>query len=292
MLTVDTGAVATWRSRRDALRSLDETQRGTDLASIATDIRTDILDMIAAAGQGHIGGDYSVTDILTTLFYSVLEIDPEAPLFPERDIFILSKGHAAAALYATLSSAGFFPREALSTFMTPMSDLNGHPAKRKVPGVETSTGPLGHGLPVAVGAALGQRLKGNASRVFVVVGDGELQEGSNWEAMMSAAHFGLFNLCLVIDRNRLQQGARTEDTNGLEPLNDKLGAFGWEVRDVDGHDHVALQQAFAPGSTGRPVVIVARTVKGKGVSFIEDSAEWHHKVPSPEQVELGRGELR
>lgn len=292
MLSADPLAVAAWRSRRDTVRGGTARQRDAELAAIAQQIRVEVLDMIASAGQGHIGGDFSVTDILTTLFHSVLDIDPGHPLRDDRDVFILSKGHAAASFYATLASAGFFPREALNTFMVEGSDLNGHPAKRKLPGVETSTGPLGHGLPVAVGAALGQRLKATAARVFVVVGDGELQEGSNWEAIMSAAHFGLSNLCLVIDRNRLQQGARTEDTNALEPLDDKLRAFGWEVRESDGHDFAALHSAFASSTTGRPVVIIADTVKGKGVSFIEDRAEWHHKVPSLEQVDLARGELQ
>lgn len=292
MLSADLHTVAAWRSRRAKLLASKAPLRDAELAVIAQRIRTDVLDMITAAGQGHIGGDFSVADILTTLFHSVLDIDPANPLRDDRDIFILSKGHAAASFYATLSSAGFFPRAALATFMTESSELNGHPAKRKLPGVETSTGPLGHGLPVAVGAALGQRLKSTAARVFVVVGDGELQEGSNWEAMMSAAHFQLANLCLVIDRNRLQQGARTEDTNALEPLGDKLRAFGWEVREVDGHDFSELQPAFAPSTTAGPVVIVARTVKGKGVSFIENRAEWHHKVPSSEQFDLARGELQ
>lgn len=292
MLSADPHTLAAWRTRRDAIRASVAPERDAELAGIAQQIRHDVLDMITAAGQGHIGGDFSVADILTTLFHSVLDIDPGDPLRADRDIFILSKGHAAASFYAALASAGFFPREALSAFMAEGSALNGHPGKRKVPGVETSTGPLGHGLPVAVGAALGQRLNSRSARVFVVVGDGELQEGSNWEALMSAAHFGLANLCLVVDRNRLQQGARTEDTNALEPLSDKLRAFGWEVREADGHDFSELQSAFASSTTGRPVAIVARTVKGKGVSFIEDRAEWHHKVPSAEQVDRARGELQ
>lgn len=292
MSSVDIETAGRWRKRRDSLRAMDSESRATALAEIGAAIRLDVLDMIGAAGQGHIGGDFSVTDILTVLYHSVLDIDPTAPDGPDRDICILSKGHAAASFYATLASAGYFSRDLLSTFMQPLSDLNGHPARTKVTGVETSTGPLGHGLPVAVGAALGRRLAGSEARVVVIVGDGELQEGSNWEAMMTASHQCLANLYLVIDRNRLQQGARTEDTNALDPLDEKLGAFGFEVREIFGHDYEALGRAFAPSSSGAPVAILANTVKGRGVSFIEDRAEWHHKVPSPEQSALAREELQ
>jgi transketolase len=248
--------------------------------------------MIEVAGQGHVGGDFSVTDLLTVLYESVLNVDPEQPTRSDRDIFILSKGHASASLYATLANIGFFDKALLASNMKPMSALNGHPAKTKLPGVETSTGPLGHGLPVAVGAALGRRLQGAASRVFVITGDGEMQEGSNWEALMSAAHFGLANLMLIIDRNGLQQGARTEETNALDPLDSKLAAFGWDVRLVDGHDFAALEAAMKPSTSGRPVAVVALTVKGSGVSFIEDRPEWHHKVPDVDQFATAREELR
>jgi transketolase len=291
MLQPDTETTADWRRRRTSIREAAPAERARELADTATQIRLTVLDMISNAGQGHIGGDFSVIDVLTVLFHSVLDLDPEQPLRSDRDVFVLSKGHAAASLYATLASVGFFHREELATFMQPHSALNGHPAKTKVPGVETSTGPLGHGLPVAVGAAIGRRLAGSTARVVVVVGDGELQEGSNWEAIMSAAHLGLANLTLVVDRNRLQQGARTEDTNGLDPLDDKLAAFGWEVRAVGGHDLESLELALRPSTDGRPVAIVADTVKGKGVSFIEDRAEWHHKVPDAAQVAAAKGEL-
>jgi transketolase len=172
-----------------------------------------------------------------------------------------------------------------------LSSLNGHPDRKKVPGVETNTGPLGHGFPVAVGIALAARLQGEPWRTFVVLGDGELQEGSNWEAAMTAAHYDLASLTAVVDRNRLQQGARTEDTKRLEPLADKWTSFGWEVREVDGHDHAALRAVFAPTSSGRPVVVIAHTIKGKGVSFIEDRVEWHHKVPDAQQVQAAFQEL-
>jgi transketolase len=171
-----------------------------------------------------------------------------------------------------------------------MSILNGHP-NRKVPGVEANTGPLGHGLPIGVGAAVAAKLAKAWWRVFVVLGDGELQEGSNWEAAMCAGHRRLDNLTAIVDRNRLQQGARTEDTNQLEPLADRWRAFGWEVIVCDGHDHSALYEAFVSPRDGRPRCVIANTIKGKGVSFIEDRVEWHHKVPSPEQVELALKEL-
>lgn len=204
---------------------------------------------------------------------------------------MLSKGHCAAALYSTLAHCGFFHTGELDTFMAPLSALNGHPNKIKVPGVETNTGALGHGFPVATGCALGAKLDGATWRTVVVLGDGELQEGSNWEAAMTASHYGLSSLTVVIDRNRLQQGARTEETKTLEPLGDKWRSFGWEVREVDGHDHLALLKALERSTTGRPVAVIANTIKGKGVSFMEDRVEWHHKVPSSEQVVAALAEL-
>ena len=284
MLVSNAAQAAQWRSFRQDLLALDPAAQAEKLRGKAQATRRSVLEMISSAGQGHIGGDFSVTDILTVLFGAVLKVDPERPDMGDRDRFILSKGHCAGALYATLAQTGFFSEDELSTFMSPMSALNGHPNRNKVPGVETNTGPLGHGLPVAVGAAVGAKLLNTGSRVFVVLGDGELQEGSNWEALMSAAHFKLDNLFVIVDRNRLQQGARTEETAGLDPLDKKFAAFGLEVRVVDGHDHEALVGALAPSRTGAPVGLIANTVKGKGVSFIEDRVEWHHKVPSKEQT--------
>lgn len=261
------------------------------LARLAADVRISILRTINGPRMGHIGGDFSVADILTTLFFGVLTLDPANPSWPGRDRFILSKGHCSAALYSVLALRGFFPAEALKTFMAPLSALNGHPNRRKVPGVEANTGPLGHGLPIGVGCAVAARLASASWRTFVVLGDGELQEGSNWEAAMAAGHRGLSNLTAIIDRNRLQQGARTEDTNRLEPLADKWRAFGWEVIEIDGHDHAQLYATLSAVGTDRPRCLIANTIKGKGVSFIEDRVEWHHKVPSPEQVELALKEL-
>jgi len=261
------------------------------LARIATDVRATIVRTVGRARFGHVGGDLSVADVLTTLFFGVLRYRPEEPAWPDRDRFILSKGHCAAALYSVLSLARFFPAAALDGFVQPLSPLNGHPNRRKVPGVEANTGALGHGLPFGVGCAVAARLAASERRVFVVLGDGELQEGSNWEAAMAAGHRGLGNLVAVVDRNGLQQGARTEATNRLEPLSDKWRAFGWETVDVDGHDHRALLEAFTRTHEGRPRCVVAHTVKGKGVSFIEDRVEWHHKVPSEAQVKQALEEL-
>ena len=291
MLTTDSRQVEDWRELRAQLTAADPAERSQLLADTARRTRRSIVRMISAAGQGHIGGDLSVTDILTTLFAYTLRIDPAQPDLTGRDRFILSKGHCAAALYSTLAFTGYFSPASLSTFMAPLSELNGHPNRNKIPGVETNTGPLGHGLPVAVGQAVAAKLARTDARVFVVMGDGEMQEGSNWEALMAASHFGLDNLVAIVDRNRLQQGARTEDTNALDPLDERLAAFGCEVREIDGHDYDALIDAFRPSTTGKPVAIVANTTKGKGISFVEDRVEWHHKVPSPEQVELALEEL-
>ena len=290
-LSADHEQVARWRGRRAAIGAAEAHERARLIHTEAQRLRRAVVRTIDAARAGHIGGDLSVTDILATLYLGVLDIDPADPTTPARDRFIMSKGHCAAALYSVLAHCGYFPTAELGTFMAPYSALNGHPNRTKVPGVETNTGPLGHGLPVAVGEALGLKLLGSPHRVFVTTGDGEMQEGSNWEAIMSAAHYKLANLTLVVDRNRLQQGARTEDTNGLDPLPERLASFGWEAREVDGHDVTELLTAFAPSTTGRPVAVVANTIKGKGVSFMEDRVEWHHKVPTAEQVEQALAEL-
>ena len=285
-------ALASGETAIDPLpQAIEASERRERLSKIATEIRRNIVETIGRARAGHIGGDLSATDTLTTLFFSVLRIDPKAPADPKRDRFILSKGHCSAALYSTLALRGFFPTEHLATFMQPLSALNGHPNRRKVPGVEANTGPLGHGLPIAVGSAIASRLSGANWRTFVLLGDGELQEGSNWEAAMCAGHRELDTLTAIVDRNRLQQGARTEDTNRLEPLADKWRAFGWGVVECDGHDYQALFDAFTAARSGKPVCVIANSIKGKGVSFIEDRVEWHHKVPSAEQVELALREL-
>src|SRR5580700_133869 len=291
MLQPDTGDARQFRDLRARLARLSPGQAGSVLREMAQRVRRDDLQMVYRARIGHLGGDFSVIDILVTLYAAVLDVDPIHPLAAERDRLVLSKGHTAGALYTTLAHCGFFARRELDSFAAPLSALNGHPNRTKVPGVETSTGPLGHGFPVAVGVALSARLQASLRRTFVVLGDGELQEGSNWEAAMTASHYGLSSLLAVVDRNQLQQGARTEETKQLEPLAAKWASFGWEVREVDGHDHAQLLDTFRrPGRT-RPVCVIAHTVKGKGVSFMEDRVEWHHKVPSAEQVESALQEL-
>jgi transketolase len=263
------------------------------LAEAARLVRRRDLEMVRAAGLGHIGGEFSVIDTLVTLYLLAMNVSPDQLDDPERDRFILSKGHAAAALYTTLAMAGFLKPSELETFMQPQSQLNGHPARTKIAAVEASTGPLGHGLPIAVGTAFAGKLDSSARRTFVVVGDGELQEGSNWEALMTAGNHRLSHLCVIVDRNRLQQGARVADTNDLEPLTDKLAAFGLDVVEVDGHDHGALVDVFAnvPAASGKPTAVIAHTMKGHPISFMSDNVAWHHKVPSADQVTQALTEL-
>ncbi|GIM91003.1 transketolase [Paractinoplanes toevensis] len=291
MLVADPRTAAAWRLLRQEIAEAAPERRRELLRQRANQSRAADLHMIGRAGLGHVGGDMSVLDILTTLFFGVLRVDPEHPEWADRDRFVLSKGHTAGALYSTLAAAGFFPQEELATFAAPLSALNGHPNRVKVPGVETNTGPLGHGLPVSVGMAVAGRLAGSERHVFVVLGDGELQEGSNWEAAMTAGHRRLANLTAIVDRNRLQQGARTEETSALDPLDDKFRAFGWDVHVVDGHDHLELLNVFTAPRGERPTCVIANTIKGRGVSFMEDRVEWHHKVPSSEQISLATVEL-
>mgnify|MGYP003870304539 CR=1 FL=1 len=236
--------------------------------------------------MGHPGSDLSSADILSVLYFAILRIDPRNPAAPDRDRFIMSKGHSSGSLYAALAAKGFFPLEELDTYMQPLSALNGHPDRNKVPGVEACTGSLGHGLPIGAGAALAARMDHASWLTYVLTGDGELQEGSNWEAAMAASHYGLDNLTVIVDRNRLQQGDGTEDAMRLEPLAEKWRAFGWAVAEVDGHCHAALIEVFRrlPLQSGKPNCIIARTQKGKGVSFMEDRVEWHHRVPSDQQL--------
>ena len=236
----------------------------------------------------------SVIDILTTLYFHTMNIDPEIPNRTDRDRFILSKGHTACALYTTLAHRGFFSTSQLSTFLQPHSDLNGHPNCNKVPGVETNTGALGHGLPIGVGMAKAAQLSNENWRVFVLCGDGELQEGSNWEAAMAAAQFKLDNLILIVDHNRLQQGARLSDTNELAPIAEKFAAFGWATTSIDGHDIASISSALDAENTtaGQPKCVVANTYKGQGISFMRDRVEWHHKVPNEEQYKLALKELQ
>jgi transketolase len=277
---------------REAAANAVET-RASRVRERANWMRRRLLRMIVDAGQGHPGGDLSSTDIVAALYFDVLRFNASSPTAPDRDRFVMSKGHCTGALYTALAGAGFFPEEELDTYLEPESRLNGHPNRTYLPGVETNTGPLGHGLPVAVGVAVAGQIDGADYRVFALTGDGELQEGSMWEAAMFAGHRGLGNLTVIVDRNRLQQGASTEDTNGLEPLADKWRAFGWEVTGVDGHDHAALLETLdaACATRTKPRVIIADTHKGHGVSFMRDQAGWHHGAPNPEQYAQAIAEL-
>jgi transketolase len=268
-------------------------ERAAHVRERANWMRRRLLRMIVDAGQGHPGGDLSAADIIASLYFDILRIDPLSPAAADRDRFVMSKGHCTGALYTALSGAGFFAEAELDTYLKPQSRLNGHPNRTYLPGVETNTGPLGHGMPVAVGIAVAGQIDGADYRVYALTGDGELQEGSMWEAAMFAGHRGLGNLTVIVDRNRLQQGAGTEDTNGLEPLGDKWRAFGWEVVGIDGHDHAAILTALddAAQPRSKPRVIIANTHKGQGVSYMQDQAGWHHGVPNAEQYAQAIREL-
>lgn len=242
--------------------------------------------MIAHSGNGHIGGDFSIADILVSLVLHELNLDPANPTMPERDRLVLSKGHTAGALYISMALAGYFPVDELMTFMDPESRLNGHPNRTYIPGIEANTGPLGHGFPIAVGTSIAAKLDGSPRRAVVLLGDGEMQEGSNWEAMMCAAQYKLDNLTAVVDRNHLQQGATTEDTMDLEPLADKARAFGFKVIEIDAHDFDQILDAFAQSpEPGRPTMIIAHSHKGYPISFMQDKVGWHHHVPNEDEID-------
>lgn len=242
-------------------------------------LRSIVVDALKSNGGGHIGSSMSTIEILRVLYDSVLAFDAKHPNWSERDRFILSKGHGCLALYAILADKEFFPVQELQTFCKPTSKFGGHPERGKVPGVEASTGALGHGLPIGVGVALAMRMKRSSSRVFVLTGDGEINEGSNWEALMAASKHGLSNLTVLVDYNKVQSYGRTVDVLDLEPLVDKFKSFGFETRDVDGHDVMALEKLFAqlPFVGSKPSAIICHTVKGKGLPFAEGNSEWHHK---------------
>ena len=262
-----------------------------EIKSIQYRIR--LLKYIKMAGAGHTGGSLSCVDILNVLYNRILNVTPETSNHPERDRYIQSKGHSVEALYVVLADRGFFPEKELETFYGYGSDYTGHPT-RKVQGIEQNTGGLGHGLAFSVGVALAGRLDRAAYRVFTLLGDGELAEGSNWESLMAAAHYHLDNLCVMIDRNNLQITGHTEDMCGLEPLAQKLEAFGGEVRMVDGHNITALAEVLGtlPFTQGKPSIVIARTIKGKGISFMENNPKWHHGVPDDRQYEQAQQELQ
>lgn len=254
----------------------------------ARQIRIDIVKMTAKAGSGHPGGSLSAADIIATLYFGgVLRVKPDEPSWPDRDRFVLSKGHAAPALYSALARRGFFPVEWLDTLRQLGSPLQGHPDCRKVPGVEVSTGSLGQGLSVAVGMALAGKLDGKDYNVWVLLGDGECQEGQVWEAAMAASHYKLDNLIAIVDHNGLQIDGWVKDVMNIEPIDDKFRSFGWHVFRVDGHKVDLLIDVFneALAVRGKPKVVVADTVKGKGVAFMEGDKDWHGKAPNARQLE-------
>lgn len=263
------------------------------LTVTARRIRRDIVRMVGAAGSGHPGGSLSAVEIMTALYFKVMRLDPDWPDWPDRDRFVLSKGHAAPVLYAALAERGFFAVDKLETLRQLGSPLQGHPDRKSLPGVEVSTGSLGHGLAVANGMALAGRLDGRDYRVYVLLGDGELEEGMVWEGAMAAAHYRLDNLTAIIDHNHLQIDGRVEEVMSPEPVADKFRAFGWETLAIDGHDFGQILDALerAREVKGKPTVIIAETIKGKGVSFMENQAGWHGKAPKPEEVEKALAEL-
>ncbi|MFA7462323.1 MAG: transketolase [Anaerovoracaceae bacterium] len=256
-------------------------------------IRQHIIREVYHAGSGHPGGSLSATDIMTVLYFHEMNIDGNDPSNPNRDRFVLSKGHASPVLYACLAEAGFFPKEDLVTFRKLGSCLQGHPSMLKLCGVEMSTGSLGQGFSASVGMALAGRLDGRDSRIYVMLGDGELQEGITWEASMAAGHYGLDNLCAIVDHNGLQIDGKNDDVMRVMPIAEKFRAFGWNVIELDGHDLDAIAAGFrkAGKHKGAPTVLVAETHKGKGVSFMEDQAGWHGKAPNREQAEQAMAEL-
>lgn len=263
------------------------------LAQKAADIRVDIIREVFSAASGHPGGSLSAADIVTVLYFHEMNIDPDDPKKADRDKFVLSKGHAAPVMYAALAERGFFPKEELTTLRKLGSRLQGHPSMKMLPGVEMSTGSLGQGISVAVGMALANKLDGNAGRIYTLLGDGECQEGLVWEAAMAAAHYKLDNLCAVLDWNGLQIDGKNEDVMTVAPLDEKFRAFGWNVISIDGHDIAQIAEAFAQARSckQRPTLILAKTHKGHGVSFMEDQAGWHGKAPSEELAKQAVEEL-
>ena len=250
----------------------------------AKEIRINTLRCIANLGVGHVGGSLSIADILSVLYFDQMNIDPKNPSMPNRDRFVLSKGHGGPAVYSALALKGYFPMELLMTLNQANTNLPSHTDRNKTIGVDMTTGSLGQGFSAAVGMATAAQIDKSPFHVFAIVSDGESQEGQIWEAAMFAGHRKLTNLIAVIDRNGFQQGSPTAKTNELDPLDKKFESFGWEVCVVDGHDYAALHKAFTDPQT-KPRVVIAQTTKGKGVDFMEGKAEWHHKVPSAEQYE-------
>lgn len=276
-----------------AVRTTGKQADAAALKLQAARLRGKIIEMSHAAQAAHLASSLSCADVLTAAYWHVLNVDPADPKNPLRDRFILSKGHAAAALYATLAMKGYFALEELETFCKDGGRLAEHPPANLLPGVEAATGSLGHGLPLGCGMALSGRIKGETFRVFALLSDGENNEGSVWEAAMFAAAQKLENVCVIVDYNKWQATARSDETLMLAPLREKWQAFGWDAHEIDGHDVGALTEAMqrVPNGSGKPVALIANTVKGKGVSFMEDDNNWHYRAPTAEEVVKAHKEL-
>ena len=270
-----------------------EQNRIAELKETANNIRIGIIEAVFNAKSGHPGGSLSVADILTYLYFEEMNVDPANPADPMRDRLVLSKGHCSPALYSTLAHKGFFPVDDLKTFRKSDSYLQGHPDLKKVPGVDMSSGSLGQGLSVACGMALSAKLNNEDRRVYAVLGDGESEEGQIWEAAMFASHYGLTNLCAVVDWNGLQIDGPVAEVIGPAPFDTKFEAFGWNAIEINGHDFEAIEDAFkkARECTDKPTVIIAKTVKGKGVSFMENNVSWHGAAPNAEQYGIAMNDL-
>ncbi len=264
-----------------------------DFKPVAKQLRVDIIRMIEAAGSGHPGGSLSVIDLLTVLYLKFLRHDPKRPDWPERDRVILSKGHACPALYAVMAYSGYFPKENLMTLRKLGSPLQGHPDRLRLPGIEFSSGSLGQGLSVGIGMALAAKLDKKDFKTYVILGDGEIQEGQCWEAFMAAPRFKLDNLIMILDHNNGQIDGHVDEVMPIDPMEDKLKSFGWEVSSIDGHDFAQIEKAFtqAQKANGAPHAIVAKTVKGKGVSFMENVIAWHGKAPNKEEADRAVEEI-
>ena len=260
---------------------------------IANNIRVSIIKSVSSAKSGHPGGSLSIADIMTVLYFEKMNIDPTNPNFEDRDRFVLSKGHAAPALYATLAERGYYSKDELLTLRKFGSKLQGHPDMKKVPGVDMSTGSLGQGLSAANGMALAAKLDNKDYKIYVVMGDGEIQEGQIWEAAMTASHYKLDNVIAFVDWNGLQIDGSNDDVMTVKPIDEKFKAFGWNVIVIDGHNYDEISDAIdkAKQKNGKPNVIIAKTVKGKGVSFMENNISWHGTAPNAEQTEKALSEL-
>ncbi len=275
------------------MQQLSRDERVT-LEKTAVQVRRNVLRMIRASHAGHVGGALSAADIITALYFKIMRVDPQNPAWRERDRFVLSAGHKCLAIYATLAEKGFFDKKVMDTYGSLGSRLGGHPDMHKVPGIECNTGALGHGLSIAGGMAMGLKMDGLDAKVYVVMGDGELAEGSNWEAAAATSHHQLDNMLLFVDRNRLQIGGKTTDVMSYEPLEQRWQAFGWAVRTIDGNDmnQIVANTTDIPFEKGKPSLIVANTIKSKGLSFAEDKVDFHYWKATDDDLDIAERELQ